>query len=62
LPEDLVPGDLVAVAATGAYNRSMSSQYNLVTRPGVISINNKKITEILRKETYEDVFITDPGL
>jgi diaminopimelate decarboxylase len=57
-----VPGDLVAVAATGAYNRSMSSQYNLVTRPGVISINNKKITEILRKETYEDVFITDPGL
>ena len=57
-----MPGDLVAVAATGAYNRSMSSQYNLVTRPGVISINNKKITEILRKETYEDVFITDPGL
>jgi diaminopimelate decarboxylase len=57
-----VPGDLVAVAATGAYNRSMSSQYNLVTRPGVISVNNKKITELLRKETYEDVFITDPGL
>ena len=62
LPEDLVPGDLVAVAATGAYNRSMSSQYNLVTRPGVISVNNKNITEMLRKETYEDVFITDPGL
>jgi diaminopimelate decarboxylase len=57
-----VPGDLVAVAATGAYNRSMSSQYNLVTRPGVISVNNKNITELLRKETYEDVFITDPGL
>ena len=62
LPEDLVPGDLVAVAATGAYNRSMSSQYNLVVRPGVISVNNNKITELLRKETYEDVFITDPGL
>ncbi len=62
LPEDLVPGDLVAVAATGAYNRSLSSQYNLVTRPGVISVNNKNITELLRKETYEDVFITDPGL
>ena len=62
LPNDLVPGDLIAVAATGAYNRSMSSQYNLVVRPGVISINNKNITEILRKETYEDVFITDPGL
>jgi len=62
LPEDLVPGDLIAVAATGAYNRSLSSQYNLVTRPGVISVNNNKITELLRKETYEDVFITDPGL
>jgi len=62
LPEDLVPGDLVAVAATGAYNRSMSSQYNLVTRPGVVSVHNKKINELLRKETYEDVFITDPGL
>ena len=62
LPKDLVPGDLVAVAATGAYNRSLSSQYNLVTRPGVISVNNKNITELLRKETYEDVFITDPGL
>ena len=62
LPQDLVPGDLIAVAATGAYNRSMSSQYNLVTRPGVISVNNKNITELLRKETYEDVFITDPGL
>jgi diaminopimelate decarboxylase len=62
LPEDLVPGDLVAVAATGAYNRSMSSQYNLVTRPGVVSVNDKKINELLRKETYEDVFITDPGL
>ena len=46
LPEDLAPGDLVAVAATGAYNRSMSSQYNLVTRPGVISVNNKNITEL----------------
>jgi diaminopimelate decarboxylase len=62
LPSDLVPGDLLAVAATGAYNRSMSSQYNLVTRPGVISVNNNKITEILRKETYQDVFATDPGL
>jgi diaminopimelate decarboxylase len=62
LPSDLVPGDLIAVAATGAYNRSMSSQYNLVVRPGVISVKNNKVTEILRKETYDDVFATDPGL
>lgn len=33
LPEDLAPGDLIAVAATGAYCYSMSSRYNMVTRP-----------------------------
>jgi hypothetical protein len=40
----------------------MSSKYNLVVRPGVISVKNNKVTEILRKETYADVFATDPGL
>jgi diaminopimelate decarboxylase len=62
LPNDLAPGDLVAVAATGAYNRSMSSQYNMVLRPAVISVNNSKVQEILRRETYQDLFATDPDL
>lgn len=62
LPNDLAPGDLIAVAATGAYNRSMSSQYNLVLRPGVIGINNGKVREILKRETFKDLFITDPGM
>src|SRR6516165_6519757 len=35
LPADLAPGDLVAVAATGAYCRSMASNYNHVLRPPV---------------------------
>ena len=30
LPGDLTAGDLFAVAATGAYNRSMASNYNLI--------------------------------
>ena len=33
LPEGTRPGDLLAVACTGAYNHSMASNYNLVGRP-----------------------------
>src|ERR1019366_9171797 len=35
LPADLAPGDLLAVAATGAYCRAMASNYNMVGRPPV---------------------------
>lgn len=60
LPNDLAPGDLIAVAATGAYNRSMSSQYNLVLRPAVIGVYKGEVKEILRRETFKDLFATDP--
>lgn len=61
LPSDLREGDLLAVAATGAYCRSMASQYNLVTRPGVIAVANGKSKIVIRPETYQDLFATDPG-
>lgn len=61
LPSDLKPGDLLAVAATGAYCRSMASGYNLVTRPGVIAVADGKSQVVLRTETYQDIFATDPG-
>ena len=38
LPADLAPGDLLAVAATGAYCRSMASSYNHVPRPPVVAV------------------------
>ena len=38
LPGDLAPGDLLAVAATGAYCRSMASTYNHVPRPPVVAV------------------------
>jgi diaminopimelate decarboxylase len=60
LPNDLAPGDLIAVAATGAYNRSMSSQYNLVLRPAVVGIYKGEVKEIIRRETFKDLFATDP--
>lgn len=61
LPSDLREGDLLAVAATGAYCRSMASQYNLVTRPGVIAIADGKSKIVIRPETFQDLFATDPG-
>lgn len=61
LPEDLAPSDLIAVAATGAYNRSMASNYNLLPRPPVIAVQDGTARPIVRRETLDDVFTTDLG-
>ncbi|WP_330183096.1 diaminopimelate decarboxylase [Nocardia sp. NBC_01503] len=55
LPADVGPGDLVAVAATGAYCYSMSSRYNMLTRPAVVAVRDGKARLILRRETVEDL-------
>ncbi|MBU6147812.1 MAG: diaminopimelate decarboxylase [Actinomycetales bacterium] len=62
LPADLVPGDLLAVPASGAYHRSMASQYNLVPRPGVIAVRQGRTATVLRAETLDDLFAADPLL
>ena len=61
LPADLHPGDLLAVAATGAYNRSMASNYNLVLRPAVVAVRDGATQVVLRRETEDDLFALDPG-
>ena len=61
LPADVVPGDLLAVAATGAYCRSMASNYNHLPKPAVISAQGGLTTTILRRETIEDLLRLDPG-
>ncbi|MFM7492202.1 MAG: diaminopimelate decarboxylase [Actinomycetota bacterium] len=55
LPSDIVPGDLLAVPATGAYGRSMASNYNHMVRPPVISVLNKEARIMIRRETYADL-------
>jgi diaminopimelate decarboxylase len=60
LPGDIVPGDLIAVAATGAYCRSMASNYNQVPKPEVVSVNDSISTTILRRETMNDLLSLDP--
>jgi diaminopimelate decarboxylase len=55
LPSDIAPGDLIAVPATGAYGRSMASNYNHVPRPGVISVVDGTARTIVRSETEADL-------
>ncbi|MGI8531198.1 MAG: diaminopimelate decarboxylase [Geodermatophilaceae bacterium] len=59
LPADIVPGDLLAVAGTGAYCRSMSSNYNHTPRPPVVSVHNGQSTVLIRRETEDDLLRLD---
>jgi len=61
LPADLVPGDLVAVAATGAYCMSMASNYNHVPRPAVAAVRAGTTRIIVRRETDDDLMRLDVG-
>ncbi|MEN3585301.1 diaminopimelate decarboxylase [Streptomyces sp. ZYX-F-203] len=61
LPDDLAPGDLLAVPATGAYCRSMASNYNQVPRPPVVAVRDGQSRAILRRETEEDLLRLDVG-
>ncbi len=61
LPADVEPGDLLAVAATGAYCRSMASTYNHVPRAPVVAVSDAGARVLLRRETVEDLFALDPG-
>jgi diaminopimelate decarboxylase len=59
LPADLVPGDLVAVAATGAYCRSLASNYNHQPRPPVLAVGDGAARVVVRRETLEDLLRLD---
>jgi diaminopimelate decarboxylase len=61
LPADLAPGDLVAVPASGAYHRSMASNYNHVPRPPVVAVADGKARVIVRRETEDDLLALDQG-
>jgi diaminopimelate decarboxylase len=62
LSADVVPGDLLAVAATGAYCRAMASNYNLLPRPAVVSVRGGATSVVLRRETMDDLLALDPGI
>ena len=59
LAGDIAPGDLLATPATGAYGRSMASNYNHVPRPPVIAVLNGKARVIVRRENEADLLRLD---
>jgi diaminopimelate decarboxylase len=61
LPADVQPGDLLAIAGTGAYCRSMASNYNQVPRPPVVSVGGGQAKVLLRRETEDDLLRLDAG-
>ena len=61
LPADLAPGDLVAVPASGAYHRSMASNYNHVGRPPVVAVKDGSSRVLVRRETEDDLLALDAG-
>lgn len=58
-PSDVMPGDLLATPATGAYGRSMATNYNHISRPPVVAIKDGKARVILRRESIEDLLRLD---
>jgi diaminopimelate decarboxylase len=55
LPEDIAPGDLLAVAATGAYCYVMASNYNRLPKPAVVAVRDGQARLLLRRETEDDL-------
>ena len=53
-PDDIRRGDLVALAATGAYTYAMASRYNAFSRPAVVTVRDGVVKQMMRRETIQD--------
>lgn len=61
VPPGVAVGDLIATPVTGAYGRSMGSNYNLLARPAVVFVADGKARLVIRRETEQDLLATDVG-
>jgi diaminopimelate decarboxylase len=61
VPDDITVGDLLATPVTGAYGRSMGSNYNAITRPPVVFVSDGDARLVIRRETFDDLLATDVG-
>jgi diaminopimelate decarboxylase len=61
VPDDVTVGDLLATPVTGAYGRSMGSNYNAITRPPVVFVSDGDARLVVRRETFDDLLATDVG-
>jgi diaminopimelate decarboxylase len=62
LPSDLRPGDLLAVAGTGAYHHALASNYHLTGRPALLAVRDGKVSTLVRRETVDDLLARDGGI
>ncbi|MGI8709533.1 MAG: diaminopimelate decarboxylase [Acidimicrobiales bacterium] len=61
VPTDLAVGDLIATPVTGAYGRSMGSNYNLLPRPAAVFVADGQARVVIRRENEDDLLATDVG-
>ncbi|MDR8019505.1 diaminopimelate decarboxylase [Nesterenkonia aerolata] len=61
LPAATARGDLLAVPATGAYCHSLSSNYNWLPRPAVVSVSDGVAHTMIRRETEDEMLSRDTG-
>ncbi|BBZ46907.1 diaminopimelate decarboxylase family protein [Mycobacterium parmense] len=61
VPADVRPGDLLAVAGTGAYHHSIASSRSLVGRPPLVAVAGGRSRELVRRETVADLLGRDCG-
>ena len=59
--QEVKPGEVLAVLATGAYNYSMASSYNRNPRPPVVLVGENGPRVIVRRESLEDLVANDMG-
>lgn len=57
--QDVEPGDIIAVCATGAYNYSMASNYNRLPKPAVVFVKDGKSRVVVKRETLDDIIRND---
>ena len=61
VPPGVVVGDLIATPVTGAYGRTMGSNYNSLGRPAVVFVADGEARLVIRRETDQDLLATDVG-
>lgn len=57
--QHVVPGDILAVLSTGAYNYSMASNYNRIPRPAAVMVKDGEPRVVIKRESYEDLTAND---
>ncbi len=59
LPADITRGDILAVPVTGAYGRTMASNYNQALIPAVIGIGETDAHVMIRRQSIDDLLSWD---